>query len=99
MVCPSNKDIDAEVEALQAVRSRLPEKTFMGSSIFDAIDEQIRVLRERMTVQEVLTAYSNYDGYVGESMLEAAEWLVGGDAMRPTVVWQNEVRYYASLAS
>jgi hypothetical protein len=87
--------IDAEISALRAVRSRVPKFTTFRDDNHAAIDAQVKVLAERMVLEGVQSAWGNDDAdgfehHVLDAAVEAAEWLAdvpGGNSPSPSSGW------------
>ena len=52
---PTSEQIAAEIALLQAVHPKVPTHSFFGDDNRAAIDAQIRVLQERMSLDEFVT--------------------------------------------
>ena len=89
---PTEEQVKAEIEALKAVRNKVPAKNFFGDSNVDSIDAQIKVLEKHMTPDAAHDAFKVAGEYVESSASEAAEWLKSGEAEgypSPAGDWQE----------
>lgn len=71
----TQEEIDAEIKKLETLRTQVPPRTYFGDSNLDAIDAQIKVLRERMDEMQVYDF--GWDERTESSAREAAGWLEG----------------------
>lgn len=69
-------EIDAEIAKLEGLKTRIPQKTLFGDNNRAAIDAEIVVLKEQMSMNDV---YRNYgaDMHVCDSALGAFSWMAG----------------------
>ena len=78
----TEEQINAEVEALVAVKPKVRELTAFGDDNHAAIDAQLAVLRERMDHDDVYDAYGDedsddFDQHTLDAALSAHDWMVG----------------------
>lgn len=83
------EELGAELSRLAGLRELVPARSSFGDNNHEAIDAQMRVLRERMGVADVAEKWDgddDADQYILTAALDAAEWRRGeGDA--PSVAW------------
>ncbi len=98
---PTSEQIAAEIALLQAVHPKVPTHSFFGDDNRAAIDAQIRVLQERMSLDEVhhtfgeLTADGDFSQNTLDGALTAHDWLNGGlaaDEASPAFGWEGIAR-------
>ena len=98
---PTSEQIAAEIALLQAVHPKVPTHSFFGDDNRAAIDAQIRVLQERMSLDEVhdtfgkLTADGNFSQNTLDCALTAHDWLNGdlaADEASPAFGWEGIAR-------
>jgi hypothetical protein len=87
----TDAQIAAEIEALRALKPKVPARSHFGDDNHAAIDAQIAVLTERMTKAQVRERFPE-DGMDKLFMaLIAADWmhgdLVGADDTPPSQDW------------
>jgi hypothetical protein len=73
----SIQEVDNELSQLHWLMEKVPTRTAFGNSNTYALMTQIRVVRERMTVDEVGEEYDDdvTDQYILSAALDAAQWL------------------------
>lgn len=88
---PSQKDIDAEIERLIGLRSRIPVTSLWGSDHIAALDAQVSVLRDGMTEDASWDKFvpGAYPDNVRDCAAYAACWLEGKESVPPSVEWEN----------
>ena len=98
---PTTEQIAAEIALLQAVHPKVPTHSFFGDDNRAAIDAQIRVLQERMSLDEVhdtfgeLTADGDFSQNTLDCALTAHDWLNGdlaADEASPAFGWEGIAR-------
>ena len=98
---PTSEQIAAEIALLQAVHPKVPTHSFFGDDNRAAIDAQIRVLQERMSLDEVhdtfgeLTADGDFSQNTLDCALTAHDWLNGdlaADEASPAFGWDGIAR-------
>lgn len=101
MTKPTPEQIATEVARLKAVHSRVPTHSFFGDDNRAAIDAQIRVLQERMSIDDVhdsfgeLTEDGEYSHNTLDCALTAHDWLHGSlaaDEASPAAGWEGIAR-------
>ena len=86
------EELDEEISLLAKLRGIIPARSWFGADNHAAIDAQIRVLRERLSREDVEEIWDR-DGvnlYVFCSVLDAADWL-NGDEFAPSEEWLGMV--------
>ncbi len=98
---PTSEQIAAEIALLQAVHPKVPTHSFFGDDNRAAIDAQIRVLQERMSLDEVhdtfgeLTADGDFSQNTLDCALTAHDWMRGllaADEATPAAGWEGIAR-------
>ena len=98
---PTSEQIAAEIALLKAVHPRVPTHSFFGDDNRAAIDAQIRVLQERMSLDEVhdtfgeLTADGDFSQNTLDCALTAHDWMQGllaDDESPPAFGWEGIAR-------
>jgi hypothetical protein len=85
------EQIAAELAALQAIKPSLPPESDWGDDISAAVDAQIAVLRDRLTLNEVYEAYQGCT-YTLHRALRAHFWAAGklaATAQSPAAHWAS----------
>lgn len=89
----SYSEVSEQIDALAAIRLKLPEEGKSGLPFWAAINAQTAVLTERLSKRDTLDRYC-YDGgspWVIMVAYSAAAWLAGDPgALLPTVWWVLE---------
>ena len=93
-------EIDAEIAALKAIKPRVPERSFFGDDNHAAIDAQIAVLTERMSVDDVYSRFGvddtaepdieDHSEHELDSAVSACDWMRGllaTDEQSPSQGW------------
>lgn len=85
-------EVSAELTRLAKVRGIIPAHSAFGDDNHAALDAQMGVLRERMTLEEVTARWDcdNAETYVLSGALNAAEWL-RGEGNAPSEEWLGMV--------
>lgn len=100
-VRPTPEQVAAEIARLKAVHPRVPTHSVFGDDNRAAIDAQIRVLEEGMTLDEVhdtfgeLTDEGDFSQNTLDCALTAHDWLHGllaADEAAPAAGWQGIAR-------
>lgn len=82
----TQQEIDREIAALERNRARLPERDFFGGNNYEKTDAMLRVLREKMSTEEVNAEwyadesaedYNENDNDTWRAADQAREWLEG----------------------
>ena len=98
---PTSEQIAAEIALLQAVHPKVPTHSFFGDDNRAAIVAQIRVLQERMSLDEVhdtfgeLTADGDFSQNTLDCALTAHDWLhvlLAADEAAPAAGWEGIAR-------
>ena len=76
----SKQEITDEVRKLQGLRSRVPQHGMLGNDNREAIDAQLRVLKENLSKEQVIEEFEGPDDYILSNALDAAEFLEGDGA-------------------
>lgn len=81
----TDEQINAEIEALKAVKPSVRKVSAFGDDNHEAIDAQIRVLTERMSLDDVYDAWGDEDSdefeqHLLDAALEARDWMTGARA-------------------
>jgi hypothetical protein len=86
----SIQEIDTEVSQLHRLMEQVPTRTAFGNSNTHALLTQIRVLRERKTVDEVADEYDDdiTDQYILSAALNASQWLYQ-EELAPSEGWMS----------
>lgn len=93
-------EIDAEIAALKALKPRVRERSFFGDDNHAAIDAQIAVLTERMSMDDVYSRFGQDDTkecdieehseHELDCALNARDWMCGAlaaDEQSPSQSW------------
>jgi len=99
MKTPTQKQIDAEIKKLEAMKSRISRTNFFGNNNHEKIDAQIKVLEENLSEDEVYAEFEDADNpdntidLVNDAR-EAALWLIGksDEDETPSDGWKELVR-------
>lgn len=88
----TDAEIDAEIKALEAAKLTVRKRNGFGDDNHAAIDAQIRVLRERMTNDDIYDAFEDADDpenrHELDAAIEAHEWMTGAsDEPSPAQGW------------
>ena len=98
---PTPEQIAAEIARLKAVHARVPTHSYFGDDNRAAIDAQIRVLQEGMSVDDVhdafgeLTAEGDFSHNTLDCALTAHDWLHGeltDEELSPAAGWEEIAR-------
>lgn len=86
----SNKEIEAEIVALDECKKYVPKLNFFGENNHDAIDAGVTALAERMSVDDAYDA-SGGDEPTAEdnARIEAAQWMAGDIDDAPSKGWAS----------
>ena len=68
----SDEEIKKEIEALKAIRPKVVPRSMFGTDNLAQLDAQIRVLEEKMDIDDVCEAFDHVG--VAEETLSAAEY-------------------------
>ncbi len=79
-------DIETEVENLDGLFGRVPDKTALGNSNRAAIRAARNVLILRLTLEQAVAEYEDGDPYVLSAALDAMAWLCG-NGPAPSIDW------------
>jgi hypothetical protein len=89
---PSAARIETEIGVLKIMKPTVVKESMFGDNHHDAIDAQIKVLKDGLTENDI---YERYDDLlkdnVKDAMLEAAQW-VEGECGEPSKEWKCLVR-------
>lgn len=97
-VRPTPEQVAAEIASLKAVHPRVPTHSAFGDDNRAAIDAQIRVIEEGMTLDEVhdtfgeLTDEGDFSQNTLDCALTAHDWLHGllaADEAAPAAGWEG----------
>lgn len=98
---PTPEQIAAEIARLKAVHARVPTHSLFGDDNRAAIDAQIRVLQEGMSIDDVHNSFGELteDGEYSHNRLDCAltahDWLHGSlaaDEASPAAGWEGIAR-------
>jgi len=98
---PTPEQIALEIARLKEVHPRVPTHSFFGDDNRAAIDAQIRVLEERMSIDQVHDAFGELteEGDFSQNTLDCAltahDWLTGAlspDEASPAFGWEGIAR-------
>lgn len=98
---PTPEQIELEIVRLKAVHPQVPTHSFFGDDNRAAIDAQIRVLEEGMSLDEVHEAFGELteEGDFSQNTLDCAltahDWLNGylaADEASPAFGWEGIAR-------
>ena len=98
---PTPEVIEVEIERLKAVQPLVPAHSFFGDDNRAAITAQIRVLQERMSLEEVHDAFGELSdaGDFSQNTLDCAltahDWMHGllaADEATPAAGWEGIAR-------
>jgi len=98
---PTPEQVAAEIARLKAVHPRVPTHSFFGDDNRAAIEAQIRVLEERMSLDEVhdtfgeMSAEGDFSQNTLDCALTAHDWLQGisaDDEAAPASGWEGIAR-------
>jgi len=86
---PTREEIDAEIEALEALKPRIPARTFFGDDNHAAIDAQIAVLRGEVDEDETFDNEESgeWSEHTGTSARDACSWMDGDSETSPSEDW------------
>ena len=94
----TKEQIDAEIEALRKMKPSVRRRSAFGDDHHHAIEAQISVLRETMSVDEIYDAYGDEDAYefeqnVLDEAINAHDWMMGvlAEDTAPSVDWASLV--------
>ena len=94
----TNEQIDAEIEALRKMKPNVRRRSGFGDDHHHAIEAQMSVLREKMSIDEIYEAYGDEDAdefeqNVLDEAIAAHDWMMGGLAEdnAPSVGWVDLV--------
>lgn len=78
----TEEQISAEIAALVALKPKVRQRTAFGDDNHAAIDAQLAVLRERMSSDDVYSAYGDegmdeFDQHTFDAALSACDWMTG----------------------
>ena len=87
----TQKQIDAEIKKLAAVKSKVPERTAFGDYNHAAIDAQIQVLKDSMDDGEIWGAWpeDESDMHVRTAAQDAQQWRDDDEGDAPSISWIN----------
>lgn len=88
---PTDQEIQDEITALQTMKPKVRKISGFGDNHHDAIDAQVRVLKERMRESRVWDVYGDRIDNVLDSAKEAQEWLEDADNAKPSDGWKELV--------
>lgn len=84
--------LKAEADLLEAMKPKVRPRTMFGESNHAAIDAQIRVLREKMSEDEIYQEFGEEDEDIRiiECAMEAFHWMEGDecDVETPSIEWR-----------
>lgn len=91
----TEEQINAEIAALVELKPKVRQRTAFGDDNHAAIDAQLAVLRERMSIDDVCSAYGDegmdeFDQHTLDAALSAHDWMTGalaGDEDAPAASW------------
>lgn len=84
--------IKAEIEALMALRDRIPPYSAFGDPNVAQLDAQVMVLRNRMSSNEIWERWAGdgqRDGHIRWGADQARNWLDGEDDQKPSDDWET----------
>lgn len=91
---PTSEQVAAEIAHLRDVQHRVPSHSAFGDNNREAIYVQIKVLEDRMSLDDVhlcFGALSESSEYALDAALQAHDWLTGkqaGDELSPAAGWE-----------
>jgi hypothetical protein len=92
----TEEEINAEIEALRAIKPTVRQKSLFGNNHHDAIDAQIEALSKRMSEDEVWDKHDNAvedepfnaDNELDQALV-AIRWMNDKEDERPSEGWQT----------
>jgi hypothetical protein len=90
-------EIANEIKALKKLRNKVPSTTYFGDDNRAAIDAQIRVIEENMTLDDIHDEWEDDDFLLGNAD-DALKWL-REDADPVSGCWAHLVEAQAELAT
>jgi hypothetical protein len=90
-------EIAAEPIALNELLSQVPPTTCFGDDNREAINAQIRVIEENMTLDKLLMEYEEGNAHIFNSALDALEWL-SDDGLPLSEHWSEMVEDHLAAA-
>lgn len=98
---PTTKQIDAEVEKLKEMRSKIPPRNFFGENNLLKIDAEIEALEKRMDEQQVYDRFGadetadefqESDLEPQHSAIYAIQWMNGEEKESPSDGWKPLIK-------
>jgi|SRR5579872_4170911 len=97
MKTPTIEQIKSEIKALEAIKPNIIPMSIFGDNHHDAIDAQIRVLKEEMDEDTVYDTWEDTNDYdvnrnVINAALDAVNWLDGNsdyEGVSPARDWEQ----------
>jgi hypothetical protein len=92
---PSEKQINAEIAKLEALKPKIPHFSIFGDNNYEKIDAQIEVLKEGLTEDEVYNRFEDTENPDQTADLvsnarDASLWLVGeSEEGTPSKGWED----------
>lgn len=84
---PTEKQIAAEIKALEACKSYIPKRTMFGDDNIRKVDLQIEYLRGE--IDTTAPEWEEYSDDEQSSILEAQNWEEGDSDESPSSGWDN----------
>ncbi len=92
MKAPTDKQIEAEIKALESLKPKVPQGTMTDNK--RAIDAQIAVLKGRLDHDAIYDRWPDdeRDAEIRFDASDAREWMEGEKQEKPSKGWQELVR-------
>jgi hypothetical protein len=89
----TQNEIDTEIATLRNLKSRVPERTDFCEDSRSAIDAEISVLENRLSIDEILDAaeVGQFSEDQRDCAIEARIWLDGGGFESPSECWEHYI--------
>lgn len=92
----SQDEIDTEAKKLEEMKPTVRRCSSFGDNHHDAIDAQVRVLRERMSEDDIYSEFGDegmddFAQNVLDEALEARWWMCGDNDTAPSEAWKDLV--------
>lgn len=84
----TQKEIDAEIKALEACKEYVPKQTSFGESNIRYLEVQIQFLRDGIDTTAA-EFYDDFDEREQGAILEAENWKNGDESEAPSAGWDN----------
>ena len=93
----TNDEVIAEAQKLADMKPSVRQRSNFGDDHHDAIEAQIRVLREGMTEDDIYTKFGDesrddFAQNVLDEALYAHWWVTGAEEMPASTVWKDLVQ-------